>query len=315
VNPLALLLLGQATLVAVRPQSEVACPTPAQVNLALAARIPGLVVTADQAASTGALVLELAAGAGGATDLRLVAADGTPQLRRVLASDEGTEDCSALAETVALIVERFVVEVDDRGAREAAAAGVPGRRWDLSVAAGWRSGAETDGGLQALLRVDRLLGREGRFQISLAAGLGASSDAVPARSAYVGQASVRRMPVELGLWWLRPLEPGELQLGVTGGLEITRVTSHWDTARRDDIFPGPVASLAGALRFPVGDYAFFRLTSSFGAALVRYDFYYSEDPGLARMTVFTAPTQRFYAKIAAELGIALPLMKKRPAGP
>ena len=65
----------------------------------------------------------------------------------------------------------------------------------------------------------------------------------------------------------------------------------------------------------MGDYAFLRLTSGIGLALVKYDFYYSEDPEAARMTVFTAPGRRFYAKIAGELGIALPLMKKRSTGP
>jgi hypothetical protein len=316
VNPLALLLLGQASLVAVRPGSDVVCPSPAQINGALSARLPGLVVRADQAAAVDALIVELAPGRDGALDLRLVGGDGTSHLSRELSTKDGTEDCAALADTVALIVERFVVEVDDRGARAAElAARAAGRRWDLAIAGGWRSGGDADGGLQALARVDRLFGQGPRFQVSLAAGVGASADPVPARTTYPGHASLRRMPVELGLWWLRALEPGELQLGVTGGLEITKVSARWETARRDDLFPGPFATVAAGLRFPVGDYAFLRLTGGLGLALVKYDFTYSDDPDTARMTVFTAPGRRFYAKIAGELGISLPLMKKRSAGP
>jgi len=316
VNPLALLLLGQqVTLLSVRPDSRMTCPTPAQVNLALAARVPGMLVRPDQASAVGALTLELGRSEDGIPSMRLVAADGGERLRRELVTRDGSNDCTALAETVALIVERFLVDLDDRVARAATAARAAAtpRRWDVSLAAGWRSGGDADGGLQAMARVDRLFGR--RFQLSLAAGVGSSADAVPRGSTYTGQATIRRIPVELGLWWLRPFSDGELELGLAGGFEITRVSAHWDVARRDDVFPGPIALVAAGLRLPVGDYAFFRVTSSVGVALVRYDFYYSEEPDSPRQSVFTAPTRRFYAKIAGELGVAFPLTKKPSSGP
>jgi hypothetical protein len=313
VNPLALLLLGQASLITVRPDSAVACPTPAQINLALTARIPGLLVRPEQAAGVGALVLELDRDGDGGALLRLVNPQGADQLRRDLSAKDAPQDCAALADTVALIVERYFVELDDRNAR-ALDAGTRdlGRRWDLSLAAGWRSGADSDGGLQVLARVDRLLGR--RFQLSLSAGMGLAAEAVPNGSVYSGEASVRRMPVELGFWWLRALDPGELQLGLTTGLEITRVSAHWDAAQRTDVFPGPTGALAAGLLLPLGEYTFFRATGTLGMALVRYDFYYSDDPAVRR-TVFTAPSQRFYAKIVGELGVALPLTKKPAARP
>jgi len=91
------------------------CPSPRQVDDALSAHLPGMVLPLGHAA-TGPTTLHLAVttDATGALRLDLTDPDGGPLLHRWLSAGERTRgggDCPALAETAALIVERYWHEV------------------------------------------------------------------------------------------------------------------------------------------------------------------------------------------------------------
>src|SRR5438105_10099453 len=101
---LALLAL-HATLIAVKG-AQAECPSTKQVNEAIAARLPGVLVPAEPSPGEGALVLVLT-GASPAEEhsFALLDAHGETRLSRTLRAPGANRDrdCAALAETVALI--------------------------------------------------------------------------------------------------------------------------------------------------------------------------------------------------------------------
>jgi len=117
VVPLCLLLLADQAraadthLIAVGAPPEQTCPGPRQVADALSARLPGIVLPHDQAVRPGMLRLAIAPDPGGGIRVDLVDPDGAPLLHRVLAATRGPDACPALADTVALIIERYWREV------------------------------------------------------------------------------------------------------------------------------------------------------------------------------------------------------------
>ncbi len=89
------------------------CPSPRQLAEALAAHLPGMVLPLGHA--TGPTTLRLSVTTDAASTLRLDLTDpeGGPLLHRLLPASEHAKagDCPALAETAALIVERYWHEV------------------------------------------------------------------------------------------------------------------------------------------------------------------------------------------------------------
>jgi hypothetical protein len=89
------------------------CPSPRQVADALAAHLPGMVLPLGHATGPTTLRLAVTTDAAGAMRLDLVDPEGGPLLHRWLPASEHAHrgDCPALAETAALIVERYWHEV------------------------------------------------------------------------------------------------------------------------------------------------------------------------------------------------------------
>jgi hypothetical protein len=89
------------------------CPSPRQVDDALSAHLPGMVLALGRPTSPTTLHLAVTTDAAGAMRLDLTDPEGGPLLHRWLAAAERTRggDCAALAETAALIVERYWHEV------------------------------------------------------------------------------------------------------------------------------------------------------------------------------------------------------------
>src|SRR5262252_6146623 len=89
------------------------CPSPHQLADALSAHMPGMVWPLGRATGPTTLRLSVTTDAGGALRLDLSDPDGGPLLHRSLPPNERTHanDCPALAETAALIVERYWHEV------------------------------------------------------------------------------------------------------------------------------------------------------------------------------------------------------------
>jgi len=96
-------------IIAVSVVPEQACPASRPVTEALAARLPGAVLPPGQAARPGMVRLAIAVDATGVR-IDLADPDGVPLLHRTL-PPRGPGECAALADTIALIIERYWREV------------------------------------------------------------------------------------------------------------------------------------------------------------------------------------------------------------
>lgn len=155
-----------AALVVVRAEGGQGCPSAAQVADAVEARMPGALIDASASGRPGVLVLTVS-GVPGAPVAMLTDDDGAVRLRRALrpAASTAQGECAALADTVALILERFLDEVvihERAGRREQDQASplVAPAPWTLAVEAGLRSGGGGPGMAAAHVNVRRLLGSQ-----------------------------------------------------------------------------------------------------------------------------------------------------------
>ena len=112
---LLLLLAADGRGIAVVPVGapDEGCPSARQVTDALAARLPGLVVPPGSASAPGTLRLSVSADPGGGLRVDIADSGGAAVLRRVLpaAPRARASDCVVLADTIALIAERYWREV------------------------------------------------------------------------------------------------------------------------------------------------------------------------------------------------------------
>jgi hypothetical protein len=316
----ALLLFAQAGLVAVVPDSGPGCPSAKDVEEALYARVPSAVIPFSEARRRGSLQLMLTpAAADGRRSFTLLDSAGHTRLQRPLPVGSGQQDCVALAETTALIVQRFLSDIDDPVPEPAAAvapvavaapapaAAERDRRWDLSLSSGWRVGSDVWGGLTVAARAARLLGRSGRLLLAGAAGVGGAAALEPnGRGDFRGTARARPFPIELGLWWRTVGWRAELQLGGGGGLDVTHVLTRASSGNQEThLLPGPIFFGAAALRVPLRGRTFFRLSGGAAGSAVTYRFSHQPESSADNLTVFTVPTRRFYVRIGADIGFQL----------
>jgi hypothetical protein len=330
VNVLLLLALADAQSVAVRPSDSPGCPAPAEVEQALSARVAGGLVPFEQARARKALVLEIVPEGEEPASITLMDAAGKVKLERSLrggleapAVDQNAEapavpppldlegrrdkECAALAETAALIVERYLSDLQDHlPPPTPPAPPPPTRRWELSLATAFRPGSDGLSAFEVGPQLGRFLAR-GHLLLTLAVAAGGESNPVPSDSRYRGEARQRRFPVDLGLWWVSGPAAAELQVGVGAGLDLTWVEATGDPGTEDmRLLPGPAVWTAAGVRLPLGKRLFFRIRSGLVVSLIRYDFSYLDGPQDDAVTVFSAPTRRFYARISADVGVALP---------
>jgi hypothetical protein len=328
VSVLLLLVLANAQSVAVRPSGSPGCPAPSEVEAALAPRVAGALVPYEQARQRQALVLEIVPEGEEPASITLTDQAGKVKLERSLRGGlealaveelsqppgtppdlEGRRDkeCAALAETAALIVERYLSDLKDHLPPPAPPPPPPAsRRWELSLATAFRPGSDGLSAFELGPQVGWFMAR-GHLLLSLSLAVGGQSNPVPPASRYRGEARQRRFPVELGLWWASGPAAVELQVGAGAGLDVTRVEATGDPGTEDvRLLPGPSLWSAAGVRLPMGKRLFFRLRSGLVASLVQYDFSYLDGPQENPVTVFSAPTRRFYARISADVGLALP---------
>jgi hypothetical protein len=321
-----LLLFAQTGLVAVVPDASPGCPSAKDIEEALYARVPRAMIPFTEAKRRGALQLTLtpATPEGGRT-FTLVDIDGRTRLKRPLAAGAEQKDCTALAETASLIVQRFLTTLDDpviesplpvpRLELSSPVPERPDRRWDLSISSGWRVGTQGWEALTAGARVGRLLGRSGQFLIVAGAGLGNSEALLPAGMSFRGTAQVRQVPIELGLWWRRREGKIELQAGAGSGLDLTHVRASSESGNNETrLLPGPLLFFAGALRMVLHPPTFLRLSTMLAGNLVTYRFTHgaqstqttAQTARMDSLTVFAVPTRRIYGRIAVDVGLSLP---------
>jgi hypothetical protein len=216
------------------------CPSPRQVTDALAARLPGSVIPLGQPIGAGALRLAVSGDASSVTRVDLTDGAGEVLLRRTLSAADRARatDCPALAETVALIVERYWREVgydvpplppprpppepeppppEPAPAKaEVVRAPAPppppsGPWWGLGATVGGRYGdtGAWDGSVSVVGTLERRLGW--RLQAGVAGAWTADSS--------VGVASFRRFPIRLGAYYPISVGVGQLEPGVGIGLD------------------------------------------------------------------------------------------------
>jgi hypothetical protein len=243
-------------IIAVSVAPEQACPASRQVTESLSARLPGVVLPFGQAARPGMVRLGVTIDATGVR-IDLADPDGAPLLHRALPA-RGPGECAALADTIALIIERYWREVGyDAPPLQAAPAPTPPappppvlpparppepavtpavtvekqiappveRRptapvpLSLSLAAAVAGRAGDAGARDASAMLAFTV--EARIGIRLSAGV---STGVIAPPDVMRQAAFRRFPLRLGAYWPVPLGVGQLEPGLGLDLDLISVS-------------------------------------------------------------------------------------------
>jgi hypothetical protein len=309
------LSLSAAVTVAAPDGPDFGCPSPRQITAALATRSPGAVAPIEQAPVPGLLQLAVTGGgAAGPMRIDLVDDVGEPRLRRLLPAEApgATADCAALAETVALIVDRFLHDVGSPpatsgvGIEQAAGTDAPAvdrsattatfTRIGMFVAGGWRA-ASSSGGPELTLGFD-VWRRAGRIP----GGLTLTGGVATADSAHwtTGNATLRRLPLRLGIFVSFHAGPGRLEPGIGLGADLLLVSSTATTTSREFRRFSPGAEAGVGYRLPLGGRFFARAAVTAGVALP-YEFNIpdTEAPGGSRPVV---ATPRIYVRTGLELG-------------
>jgi hypothetical protein len=226
-----------------------------------------------------------------------------------MSGSAGTLDCEALAVTVAIIVQRYLDEVELPEAevahekppiRVAAPAPPPPpppvvteprllarARWDMSIGVSQRF-ASPMGGLEAYslrLSVARTLGA--RRDTGLLVRLWSGISGWTARSWEGGRGDVIRIPSGLELMWRRAASTVEFQLGLAGLLDYWILGARYQTNARWDDRVAVAGALAGGMQVPFGKRFFARVFFDVAAALVRYEYV---DPRSTNGNAFSTPS-------------------------
>jgi hypothetical protein len=239
------------------------CPSPRQVDDALGAHLPGMVLPLGHGTSPTTLHLAVTTDAAGAMRLDLTDPEGGPLLHRRLPAVEHNHagDCPALAETAALIVERYWHEVGYDVAIEpppgpapppppagpppspklgvtaaempppppppppfTPAVPLPPPRWWIGAAGSARLG-DYDTRYASASIAFTLEGplREHRIGLRMSAGTGDSVTYQWSASATaLDHATVRQFLLRMGAYLAIPLGPGQLEPGI--GLDLDTIS-------------------------------------------------------------------------------------------
>jgi hypothetical protein len=330
---LAALVPAYAIAVSMPAGPDDGCPSPRQVVDALATQLPGLVLPLGRAGGRQTLHLAVTVDGVGVMRLELTDPDGGPLLhRRLPATERGAgADCPALAETAALIVERYWREVGyevpfeppspPRPPPPADAAAPPGEpsaavvegpapassppvpllppRWWIAGGAFGRvgdAGPRTAGASLTFTVEERLQQR--RVGLSLSGGAEGGVTYLWT-SGSPERVVLRQFPVRMGAYLAVPLGLGQLEpgLGIDLGVVTAAVTDVTGSQTRWRASPGVDAALGWSLRFVQDIYL--RVLGEGGAA-VPYRFVTTSNE-----TSFGS-TSRLYLQLGLELGLWFP---------
>ncbi len=303
------LVPAYAVVVAAPSGPDQGCPSPHQIADALNARIPALVVSGSEATNPGTLKLTVSGGTG-ATPLRIEMVDqgGEARLfRNLTVAEPRRNDCVALAETVALIVDRFVHDLgyeapptlpnplpppDDNLARGPPPPPTGASRLDVFAGGSWRGASSDESDFEAGfgLGFERGLGGR-RFAVTFTGGVSAAHR-VPANETFT--ASLRRMPFRLGFWIPILAGPGQVEPGVRIGADLLSVTT--SPSGPSSTQTAPRAELALGYRVTVLRRVFARIGAAVGAG---NGYYWT---GNSDKTVLTE--SRYYFRSGLELGFS-----------
>lgn len=303
----ALFLLTPALTVSVvvappPPGPDDACPSSRQVGEAMLARFPDALLSDPAAATTRPDALRSildVAGDGTVIRFSLVDARGETQLRRALPapgrarpSSEGRPngECLALADTLAVIVERYLGGIASDAADAVGpdivpvasappAAGGPaaaGRTALLLVGLGWRTPrAAGDGPGEPEARVGgqlQLTRSAPRLSAALSLGISRPID-TPDRDSPNRMVTFWRFPVRLGAVMGLPLGPGTLEpmIEATGDVVLVSSTAGRVAPASHETAVGLALQGGAGYRVKVAGRLFVRPLVSLGAAIRQYD--------------------------------------------
>jgi hypothetical protein len=264
--------------------------------------------------------LGVAASPEGDVRVELVDAHGDVVLHRVLpAPPRGhPPDCPALAETIALIVERYLHDVGYEvpplpppapkpappppatppttvAVAPAAPPGpeAPSTLWRLGVAGGARLGDA--GGLDA--DADLALAVESTSTGAHLGGRLSAGYAPPAQARWSDKsATLRRIPVRFGLYLGLPMGPGQLEPGLGAGADLF-VVSVAGPGAAGGVYTAPAGDLSLGYALPLAGPLYLRLLSRIALA-VPYAF-----TALEGVQVWGTP--RVFGEAGVELGFAI----------
>ena len=307
-QPFFALLTLHAVSVLVAPGPEDGCPSARQVATALTERAPAAQTT-GAVDSESALTLVLPTpGTPQEPSFSLIDQQGRLRLFRTLARPGTTNarDCAALSVTVAIIVQRYLEEIEMPevvAARRTPAiqvvppaptpapvvVGPPWRlrsRWDISLGISQRFANQTTS-LEAFglrLSVARTLGAhmESGLMLRLWSGISGWTE----YDWTGGRGDVMRLPSGLEFMWRRWASSVEFQLGLAGLVDCwilgarDQAGLHWDTRF---VVSG---ALAGGMQVPLGRRLFARLFFDFAVAGWRYEYF---DRIRLKEVVFSTP--------------------------
>jgi hypothetical protein len=307
-----------------------ACPSQTQLAEALEARMPGIVARAGHEAGTNLLHLSLTVTPQGVARVVMTDATGASRLERELdlprsapggaghgaqARDRGA-DCAALADTVALIVERYMRHI---GYREPPPTALVRREppppppppsppppkqgtqgllgVGLSARPAWRSPARFEPELTGEL----LLGR-----LSLSATTAATRPierAIPMNPG-AGTFTLIALPSRLALGWSLVLgERARLTPTLAAGLDVVWARTKGIGVTRQSVAVEPTvegglaATISLTHRIWIGAHAFQ------GVDLRPEEFYVTTGPAAQPLTLFMTP--RLYARVGVDFGVFL----------
>jgi hypothetical protein len=315
----ALLLAQQGTLLGIEPTSDSTCPTPVQVTSAIAARLPGVLVESGRARSLGALRLRVQRTPEGQPAFALIDVQDGVRLYRILESPAtlGPSDCMSLAETTALIVDRFLQELDaralrptDRGAlgspagetaglsASASATPLPGA-WRLAVVGASRPIDAATPMFGAALRLARARSSPLGLVLGGAIGLSLRQELeIPTRLGG-GRSGLRLLPIDLSAHLRLPLGRGTLEPGVVAALDVLFVDDRpQEGGLAREIRLGPWAGPSLAYALPIARALYARGVAGVGFHAIRYEAARADQADAA------FSTGRVHAALEVELGIA-----------
>jgi hypothetical protein len=324
VQPLFALLTLRAVAVLVAPGPEEGCPSARQVSAALSQRAPAALTTLGPDSESALTLVLPAPGTPQEPSVSLIDQQGRLRLYRTLArpGSASARDCAALADTVAIIVQRYLEEVElpeveparksppIRVAPPAPAQSPPPvvadlrllarARWDVSLGISQRF-ANPMAGLQAYdlrLSIARTLGA--RMDTGLLVRLWGGISGWTARKWDGGRGEVIRVPSGVELMWRRAVSTVELQLGLAGLLDCWILGARYQTNAQWDYRFAFAGALAGGMQVPLGKRLFARVFLDFAVAFVRYEY---EDPGRSNVAAFSTP--RVFGDAGLALGMSL----------
>jgi hypothetical protein len=308
VQPFFALLTLPALSVLVAPGPEDGCPSARQVSAALSERAPAAQDTRTLDSESALTLVLPPPGTPQEPSFSLIDQQGRLRLFRTLArpGTANARDCAALSVTVAIIVQRYLEEIElpqvEAARRTPAIQVVPPApplapvvvrpplrlrpRWDISLGISQRFANQATS-LEAFglrLSVARTLGA--RMESGLMLRLWSGISGWTLYDWTGGRGDVMRVPSGLELMWRRWVSTVELQLGLAGLIDCwilgarDQTGLHWDTRF---VVAG---ALAGGMQVPLGKRLFARVFFHFAAAAWRYEYF---DRIGAKETVFSTP--------------------------